>query len=85
MPAACELIAQRQHRGVRREHDDLAARRRSSERAVDGAPPLVNDLDPVARDPGILQAVREVTRADPGHDRVLDRGRKRFEVGVPNP
>ena len=47
MTATRELIAQRQHRGIRREHHDFAARWRSAERTVDCASPLLHDLDPL--------------------------------------
>src|SRR4051794_23597362 len=72
VPAARELGPQREHRGVRRDHDELVALGRRADRAGDRAPPRVHDLDALARHAGVLEAVREVTRADAGDDRVLD-------------
>src|SRR2546428_193125 len=44
-----ELAAKREHRRVRREDDELAARGNAADGAIDRAAPRVDDLDAVGR------------------------------------
>src|ERR1700687_5913857 len=80
-----ELAAERLHRGVRRDDHELLAGGCRTDGAVDRAAPWVDDLDALLRHAGVLEAVREIARADPRHDDVLDRWRERLEVRVPDP
>ena len=72
MAAVGDDPAQRQHRGVGREHDELAARRDELEPAVEGPLELRLNLDPRRVEAAVLEPAR--IEVEPELERALDRG-----------
>ena len=76
---------QLEHRRVRGEDDELAARRRQGEAAVERTLEVRLDLDRALVEAAVLEAQRELGRAVAGGDEPVEPGEQRLEVDVPDP
>src|SRR5687768_18508400 len=80
-----ERVAEREHRRVRRDDDDLLAGGRPRDDALERGRPSIDDVEARGVHTRVLEAQREVARAYSRDDGVIDARRERFEVRVPDP
>ena len=85
MSAPRDDAAKREHRGVRRQHDELAARRGQCEPTVERPLELRDDLEGVGIEPRVLETKRELRGPVARHDHPLEPVEERLEVHVPDP
>src|SRR5206468_4622053 len=77
--------AQRQHRGIRRQYDELATRRRERQSPIERAPEVGLQLDALTVEPAVGEPKRKLRRTPSGGDELLESTRQRLEIDVPDP
>ena len=87
---ACEAArdgdrAKLEHRGVGRQHAELAAAGHEGETSIERLAQVGNHLEPVSREPGVGESQRELRRPLPARDDALGLSEQRLEVDVPDP